>query len=131
GVVGGPRGTRGKGDPASFAGAVRDQARAVDPAVAIAGVAPMKELLSDSLAQRRFTMLLLGAFAAVATLLASAGVYGVMAYSVTSRAREIGVRLALGAQRGDVLWLVFKRGLKPASAPLAIRPLPSFAPTPL
>ena len=111
---------RVKGDPASFAGAVREQARAVDPAVAIASVATMKELLSDSLAQRRFTMLLLGAFAAVATLLASAGVYGMMAYSVTIRAREIGVRLALGAQRGDVLRMALKQGMKLASAGVAV-----------
>jgi len=118
---------RVKGDPASLAAAVREQARAVDPTVAVAAVAPMRELLSDSLAERRFTMLLLGAFAAVATLLASAGVYGVMAYGVTSRAREIGVRLALGAQRGDVLWLVLKRGLKLASAGVAIGLLASLA----
>jgi putative ABC transport system permease protein len=118
---------RVKGDPASFAGAVREQARAVDPTVAIASVAPMKELLSDSLAQRRFTMLLLGAFAAVATLLASAGVYGVMAYSVTVRAREIGVRLALGAQRGDVLRMVLKQGIKLASAGVTIGLFASFA----
>jgi putative ABC transport system permease protein len=118
---------RVKGDPASFAGAVREQARAVDPTVAIASVAPMRELLSDSLAQRRFTMLLLGAFAAVATLLASAGVYGVMAYSVTIRVREIGVRLALGAQRGDVLRMVLKQGMKLASAGVTIGLLASLA----
>jgi putative ABC transport system permease protein len=118
---------RVSGDPASLAGAVREQARAVDPSVAVADIAPMRELLSDSLAQRRFTMLLLSVFATVATLLASAGVYGVMAYGVTSRAREIGVRLALGAQRGDVLWLVLKRGLKLASAGVAIGLLASLA----
>jgi putative ABC transport system permease protein len=118
---------RVSGDPASLAGAVREQARAVDPSVAVADIAPMRELLSDSLAQRRFTMLLLSVFAAVATLLASAGVYGVMAYGVTSRAREIGVRLALGAQRGDILWLVLKRGLKLASAGVAIGLLASLA----
>jgi putative ABC transport system permease protein len=118
---------RVKGDPASFAAAVRELARAVDPTVAIAGAAPMRELLSDSLAQRRFTMLLLAAFAAVATLLASAGVYGVMAYSVTIRAREIGVRLALGAQRGDVLRMVLKQGMKLASAGVTIGLLASLA----
>jgi putative ABC transport system permease protein len=118
---------RVKSDPARFAGAVREQARAVDPTVAIAGVAPMRELLSNSLAQRRFTALLLGVFAAVATLLASAGVYGVMAYSGASRAREIGVRLALGAQRGDVLRLLLKQGMKLASVGLTIGLLASLA----
>jgi putative ABC transport system permease protein len=118
---------RVKGDPASFAGAVREQARAVDPTVAIAVVAPMRELVSDSMAQRRFTALLLGVFAAVATLLASAGVYGVMAYNVTSRAREIGVRLALGAQRGDVLLLLLKQGVNLVSAGVAIGLLASLA----
>jgi putative ABC transport system permease protein len=122
---------RVKGDPARIAGAVREQARAVDPTVAIAGVAPMRELLSDSLAQRRFTMLLLCAFAVVATLLASAGVYSVMAYSVTSRAREIGVRLALGAQRGDVLRMVLKQGIKLTSAGVTIGLLASLALTQL
>jgi len=85
------------------------------------------ELLSDSLAQRRFTMLLLCVFAVVATLIASAGVYGVMAYSVTSRAREIGVRLALGAQRGDVLRMVLKQGIKLTSAGVTIGLLASLA----
>jgi putative ABC transport system permease protein len=118
---------RVKSDPARFAGAVREQARAVDPNVAIAGVAPMRELLSDSLAQRRFTALLLGVFAAVATLLASAGVYGVMAYSGASRAREIGVRLALGAQRGDVLRLLLKQGMRLASVGVTIGLLASLA----
>jgi putative ABC transport system permease protein len=122
-----PVAIRVKGDPASFAGAVREQARAVDPTVAVAAVAPMRELLSDSLAQRRFTMLLLGAFAAVATMLAGAGVYGVMAYSVATRAREIGLRLALGAQRGDVLRMVLKQGMKLASAGVAIGLLASSA----
>jgi len=121
-----PMVVRAQGDPASFAGAIRRHAQAVDPDVAVDRIAPMRELLSDSLAQRRFTMLLLGAFAAVAMLLAAIGVYGVMAYSVTERTREIGVRLALGAQRGAVSRLVMKQGLKLASVGVAMGLLASI-----
>ena len=93
----------------------------------ITAVATMEQLLAERIAQRRFSMVLLAIFASVALLLAMAGIYGVLAYLVTQRAREIGVRLALGAQRRDILRLVLSQGMSLAGIGVAIGMLGSLA----
>jgi putative ABC transport system permease protein len=94
-----------------MAAAITNQVREIDPNQPVAEVRAMQALVAADLAQPRFTMLLLGSFAASALLLAAIGLYGVIAFGVTARAREIGVRLALGAPHTDVLRLIMQRGI--------------------
>jgi predicted permease len=90
---------------------IRHQVQSVDPTLPVYDVASMNELLDRSLASRRFSAQLVGGFAGVALLVASIGIYGVLAYMVGQRSREIGLRMALGASRTDILKLIVTRGV--------------------
>jgi predicted permease len=98
-------------DPSSLTSAVRGAIQSVDRELPIYRVTTMDQVVSDSMTQRRFALTLMSIFALVALILAAIGLYGVMAYSVTQRTHEIGIRLALGASRGNVLKMVVGQGL--------------------
>ena len=113
--------------PKELAGAVRQAVAGVDKTVPVYNLKTVDEMLADAGSLRRFDMWLFGAFAALALTLAAVGVYGVMAYLVAQRTREIGIRMALGARRGDVMRMIVGHGAKMAMAGVTVGVVGAFA----
>ncbi len=118
---------RAEGDSLGVVAAVKNQIWAVDRDQPLSTIQTMEEVIARSVAPRRFNMLLLSVFAALALALAAVGVYGVISYTVAQRTHEIGIRMALGAQRGNVLGLIVKQGMTLAIAGVFIGLAASFA----
>jgi predicted permease len=113
-------------NPTSFVAAMKQKVRDIDRDVPVYDISTMDEVAASAIAKQRFTLLLLGAFAALALLLASVGIYGVMAYSVSLRTHEIGIRMALGAGRPKILSIVVGGGVKLALVGVAAGLIASF-----
>ena len=114
-------------DPRGIASALRSAVWSIDGEVTVPEVRTLEEVLSTSVAQRRFQMLLVVLFALAALALAAFGTYGVLSYAVTRRTGEMGIRMALGAQRSDVLGMVLRQGMMPVLAGLAAGALSAVA----
>src|SRR4029453_1707637 len=117
---------RTSGDPESMTSAVRSAMQEIDKDLPLYNIKPVTEVISESVAPRRFNMLLLSLFAGLALVLAAVGLYGVISYSVSQRTREIGIRMALGASHTSVLRLVVGQGMILALIGVAIGVVASF-----
>jgi putative ABC transport system permease protein len=118
---------RTSSDPLALVSTIHRELQQMDPELPMAAVSTMDQLLADSLSRSRFTMLLLVIFSGVALVLACVGIYGLIAYSVTQRTQELGIRIALGAQRRDVLRLVLAQGTRLTLLGVAIGVLAALA----
>jgi putative ABC transport system permease protein len=107
-------------EPTALVSAIRGIVASIDKEQPIFRIATMQEVVNASVSTRRITLILLGLFSALALVLAGIGIYGVISYSAAQRSREIGIRMALGAQRGDVMRLVLAQGGKISAAGIVI-----------
>jgi putative ABC transport system permease protein len=114
-------------NPTSLIADVRSIIRSVDPDQPLGGIRTMENIVAESFAPRRLTVLISGLFAALALLLAMVGLYGVLAYSVAQRSHEFGIRMALGAAKGDILRLIIAQGFKLALAGIVVGMAGAFA----
>ena len=114
-------------DPSSVSQAIVRALREADPSRPIYDVRSMQDRMADSMARQRFATIMLGAFSVFALILAAVGVYGVMSYLVTQSRHDIGLRIALGAQRNMILWLVVRQGMELAIAGIVLGIIGAFA----